>query len=375
MNPRTPKPIVTVRRLAAAAVIAIAVVGSGPALAPPVEAAPLAAKRVCPPFCRPTTPTAPGRFVYIADAGWRTEVFRWDAGTPAPVQLTVGDGGSAKSPVWSPDGTAIAFLERMLIPTTKLEWPDYVHDRIVIIDPDGVELASYVSLDGYMHRDYLSWSNDGEKLCFTDYYKDWGSRGLRCLVIPTNGGAYNWSASMSSPDVMEILPNGSTDALGLKIAPTELAFAVDDSAIYFSADTPETRGRLYRIGVGASGPIGAAQRVLDDVNGTIDLAFAPSVGMQNGAPSLLFNSECWRDDPSCKDEELMRLDLATGQIKRLSNAPGNTYASYGRGAGGGYVVQVSTSAGGPSNLAAANAADKFMLMPLLMGHAPDWWVE
>ena len=367
----------TLRHVFAAAAVTIAFAVAAPTSAAPSAQAPepFVAGKHCPPHCWPKTPSAQGRIVYLAEDSYgNNQVLRWDAGTAAPVQLTKDYG--VRSPVWSPDGSVIAYLNRKLIPTTSVPWPEYIHDELVIIAPDGSQLASFGWLAGNQHRQYLTWSHSGDRICYSTLGEDWTTSGLSCLEISMSGGKYDWKTTVDSPKVVTILPDAFNAGMGI-LAPTESTFALDDKAIYFSADSWLTRGRLYRVPVDNNGPTGPVEAIKGD-GGFINLAFAPSIGLQNGKVSLLFNSECWRYDASCQHEELMRLELVndvSGVITRVTDMPGNQYGSYGRGAEGAYVLQTSMSKNGETYLLTASPKDTFLLMPYLAGGAPDWWVK
>ncbi|MCC7019491.1 MAG: PD40 domain-containing protein [Ardenticatenales bacterium] len=356
--------------------------------------APADAGRPCPPYCHrpitilPDTKNAfTGRVVFVSDRSGTPRVYVGDASAPSgqPTAVSQISDLEVRSPVWSPDGTRIAYL------ITDSSVPTGTSSKvsaIVIIDAAGTPLTWFHTPQlglGTQRLDYLTWANNGDKLCFS-HYSDWAQRGLSCLEFPTYklGGPYN----LNSFQVRRIVEIGGAAKDGTVLAPSESTFAAGDGTLYFSADVAATRGRLYRIAVPKnSTPIGAAPTTFafpmkDNNNANIDLVFSPSFGVQNGKPSLLLNSECAAIPASgCLDEELFRYDFGSQTMTRLTNASGHQYGSYGRGAGGAYVMQTSGAAGGPADVALATAADAQFQAPFgdagnkWNDFAPDWWVK
>lgn len=231
--------------------------------------------------------------------------------TAAPTQLTSAPDG-ARSPVWFPRtafGLHVAYITRGPSGDDVIE--------IIRTDKPAAPVWTYATAAqdlGTSRIDYLTWSNNATKLCFA-HYNDWYDRGLACLTFPTH--AVNPHPNFSVHSVQPVVPVGHNPA------PSESAFSLDDSTLYFSGDKGSYyRGYLYRV-LAAGGPL---TMVKDSSKQTVRKAFAPSIGTDGVGEILTYNSERHTDDPA-RGEELMRLDLQTGATTELTNAPGHQYGS------------------------------------------------
>lgn len=258
----------------------------------------------------------------------------WLKGSPdsaqPPVALTREPTG-ARSPVWFPKtafGGYVAYVTR----------DGAGQDVIKILrstDP-GAEPWVYANAAadlGTERIDYLTWSPNGMKLCFA-HYNQWHTRGLACLVFPTH--AKNPHPNFPIHQVQPVVP------VNLNPAPSESAFSSDSQTIYFSGDKGSNRGFLYRVSADATpATVWSSLRLLrDNQSRTIRQAFAPSVGSVSGYEVLIFNSEAYAKDPK-RGEELMMLDLATGELTELTQVPGHQYGSFVRGSGLDFAMQSS----------------------------------
>jgi Tol biopolymer transport system component len=138
-------------------------------------------------------------------------------GKGGKVLTETGVQGAAQAPVWSPDGSLIAFAVGSGIVDNSSDakkLPGQLDDGLYVIAPDGTGLQKVtVADDGSEPADFPTWSPDGTRLAFT---KDHAIN-----VIGVGGGA---SQSITDSDAIDLGPSWSPD--GTKIAFTR--FTPDD---------------------------------------------------------------------------------------------------------------------------------------------------
>lgn len=146
----------------------------------------------------------------------RTHIYLLPERDAAPLQLTFGDQDDS-SPVWSPDGTHIAFV------SNRTEEPDSnTNSDIWIVAATGDdEIRDARQLTTNEGEDYVpSWSNDGEYIAYvtvTDLEKLWYATN-QLAFIPAAGGKSRLLTAALDRNV------------------SRPAFSSDDSAIYFGLE-------------------------------------------------------------------------------------------------------------------------------------------
>jgi dipeptidyl aminopeptidase/acylaminoacyl peptidase len=186
-------PLLLLIALLLAATIAIVWIGSRPRLPDPFG------------------PAANGQVAYLSNG----QIFAANPDGSSPIQLTVGD-GSASSPVWSRDGTKLAF--RLTGPTSD---PSNMSDSdLVVVNADG---TNPITIDGGQDISPPNWSPDGQWLVYSRMV---GPRNDQAFMAAADGSSpparignpetVNWSP-IFSPDGTKILYFSGWDGDGIGV--------------------------------------------------------------------------------------------------------------------------------------------------------------
>lgn len=147
-----------------------------------------------------------GDDIFVVDADGSLPVvppFPLPPRTPHLVQLTATNDISEDEPVWSPDGTKIAFRRRLHDSTSK--------DEVFVMNSDGSGLMRISNVSGAAFRP--AWSPGGDKIAFI------GDTPARCIVVVNADGSGQTCVALGvalawSPDGTEIAFHSSKDGSG-----------------------------------------------------------------------------------------------------------------------------------------------------------------
>jgi Tol biopolymer transport system component len=142
----------------------------------------------------------------LQNSSARTELFVIDVNGGAPVQITDTDPDSAgsKSPTWSPDGRAIAFIRFL-----------GYQPSIYVVHPDGTELHRVVGIAVGSATDRLAWSPDGTKIAYSTTansgYSRYGGRGSEVYAVAADGSTEQRLTELAPYLAVDMDPSWSPD--------------------------------------------------------------------------------------------------------------------------------------------------------------------
>ncbi len=140
-------------------------------------------------------PPIPCSIVFESNRDGNQEIYRMNPDGSGQTNLS-NDGAEDINPVWSPDGSQVAFV-------SKRETSEEGVQNIFVVNADGSNLRQ---LTHHFYADWPSWSHDGRRITYTD--------GIDILIMNADGSGE--PINLTHDEVKDTRPTWSPD--GTKIA-------------------------------------------------------------------------------------------------------------------------------------------------------------
>lgn len=293
-----------------------------------------------------------GKVVFSSNRVQPPQLFVQPVGSPSLQRRVTDEFFGARHPKWSPDGRYIVYIS-----STIIVGPSDRVDMLVVID-DGPSPQQHLVL--YAPRvdartlGYPQWSSDGKSIVFW-FVDSLGNRGLGIIRMPAPYAFGNFE------DTLFFDPASG-------IQPGEPIFSHDGQTVYFAADAPSAGpAALFRISAAGGTPV-----PVNDQTGTqVRRFFSPSLSPDG--TRLMFNSEMWKEQPQVyRDEEILELNVQTGELRRITAEPGNQYGFFAKNGSGEFLLQSNHPTSAPYGLFLQKDGKR---VPLDVGDPQNLWTE